>query len=117
MTDWPSFERLFHMAEHEPEALEAFRQQEVAAIIDSAPEEMQRRLRGLQFQIDCQRELHQTPVGVCMAISQMMHESLGKLQSAMIDLQNVGLPEERANSETLVPTTSAAVIPFPVAGC
>lgn len=112
MSDWPSFEKLFEMAEHQPDALEAFRQKEVAALIESAPEDMQHRLRGLQFQIDCQRKLHPTPVGACIAISKMMHESLGRLHRALHSLH-----AENAENEPQAPPkqSSADVIPFPAA--
>lgn len=95
-TEWPSFDELKRWAEHSPERLEAFRSQEIEAIISSAPEHLQRRLRGLQFQVNCQRQLHKSPMGSCIAISKMMHQSLNRLQEALSDLREIkGLRELR----------------------
>ena len=81
--EWPNFEELKHLAETSPEKLEALRQKHIEAIINRAPDAYKRRLRGLQFQIDCQRRLHSTPLGSCIAISRMMHESLLRLNEAI----------------------------------
>lgn len=81
MSDFPSFDTLLKMAKERPEELERFRQEQVELLISQAPEQQQRRLRGLQFQIDAQRKLHSdSPMGSCMKISQMMHESLAELR-------------------------------------
>lgn len=80
--EWPDFEELRYLAETSPDKLEILRQKQVEAIINRAPEAYRRRLRGLQFQIDCQRKLHSTPLGSCVAISKMMHESLQRLNAA-----------------------------------
>ncbi len=80
--EWPDFEELRYLAENSPDKLENLRQRQVQAIIDRAPAAYRRRLRGLQFQIDCQRKLHSTPLGSCIAISKMMHESLQRLNAA-----------------------------------
>ncbi|MFL0809703.1 MAG: DUF3135 domain-containing protein [Agarilytica sp.] len=81
--DWPSFEELRRMAEQCPEKLEAFRNRQVEALIAAEPIELRRRLRGLQFQINCQRELHESPMASCIAISNMMHQSLQHLQQTL----------------------------------
>ena len=97
--DWPSFDELKALAEQSPEALEAFRTAQVEALIAEAPEPTQRRLRGLQFQIDCQMRRHKTPLGSCIAISQMMHESLLKLNSVL----NGQPPAHTQHSNNIVP--------------
>lgn len=76
-------EQLLNLAKTDPAALEALRQREIAALIDKAPPHARKRLRGLQFEIDCQRRLHKTPMGACVAISQMMMVSLAKLNAAL----------------------------------
>lgn len=76
MKNWPSFEQLIRMAETDPEGLEKFRLREVGNLIENSSEAYRRRLRGLQFEIDCQREIHKTPMGACIAISKMMQDSL-----------------------------------------
>ena len=80
MSEYLSFNHLLKLAQEDPEALEKFRQQQVELIINRAPIKHQPRLRGLQFQIDAQRALHvNSPMGACLKISQMMHDSLDEL--------------------------------------
>ncbi len=81
--NWPTFDELRKMAEHSPERLEEFREREIERLITNAPKEIRRRLRGIQFQVNCQREIHKSPLGACVAISQMMRDSLAELNSAL----------------------------------
>lgn len=76
-------EQLLTLAQTDPAALEALRDKRTEALIARASPDSQRRLRGLQFQIDCQRRIHKTPLGACVAISQMMMVSLAKLNGAL----------------------------------
>lgn len=89
-----TFEELSNLS---PAELETIRQREVEACIKRAPERVQRRLRGLQFQIDARRKAHKSPLGACISISQMMQESLQRLHAA---LQGEELPE-RENAQVI----------------
>ncbi len=80
---WPTTNELFRLAKEDPSALEALRQREVEALIASAPSDMQRRLRGLQFQIDAKRRASKTPMAACVAISQMMFDSVYELNDVL----------------------------------
>jgi hypothetical protein len=80
---WPTRDELFKLAKEDPAQLESLRAQEIEALITSAPESMQRRLRGLQFQIDAKRSLSKTPMASCLAISQMMFDSVYELNNAL----------------------------------
>ena len=71
----PDFDQLLRLAERQPEALERLRTELINAAIDKAHGETKQRLRGLQFQIDAQRQLHKSPLGACIKISNMMTES------------------------------------------
>lgn len=82
-TALPAPEQLRLLAEQDPEALEALRLQLVEELIGQASESTQRRLRGLQFQIDMERRRAKTPMGACIRISQMMHDSLYELNLAL----------------------------------
>jgi len=84
----PSVDELLRLAKENPEELERIRQAEIEALINSAPPEHQRRLKGLQFQIDCERQLHDTPMGACIAISRMMFESVNELQKSLNTFQS-----------------------------
>jgi len=76
-----AFDELLVMAQ-DPERLEAYRQKEVRSIIEQAPDRIQHRLQGLQFQIDAHRTLHNdSPIGACIQLSKMMHDSFSKLQA------------------------------------
>lgn len=79
----PEFDVLLEMAEKRPEQLEALRSELVEAVISSAREDCQRRLRGLQFQIDSTRRTAGSPMAACLRISQMMHESLNNLRECL----------------------------------
>lgn len=83
MRGLPSVNELIELAKTDPDKLEQLRLQEIETIIASAPQHLQRRLRGLQFQIDCQRRLHRTRLGACIAISRMMLDSVQQLQQAV----------------------------------
>jgi hypothetical protein len=79
----PEFDELAEMARQDPEGLETLRQRLCNELIEQAPPHVQRRLRGLQFQIDAQRRLAKTPLQACMRISDMMHESFAELRAAL----------------------------------
>ena len=106
-SQWPTTDELLKLAKENPDALESLRQREIESLISSAPESMQRRLRGLQFQIDAKRSLSKTPMAACVAISQMMFDSVYELNDV---LNNDGQKAEN-------PTTSEAadVLRFPAA--
>ena len=84
MTDrLPDFDILADMAQNDPDKLEGFLRNKVEELITSAPERMQQRLRGLQFEIDCQRRIHKNSLDACRKISSMMHDSFYELNRAL----------------------------------
>lgn len=82
-SQWPTTDELLKLAQEDPKALEALRQREIEALIESAPANMHRRLRGLQFQIDAKRSASKTPMAACVAISQMMFDSVHELNDVL----------------------------------
>lgn len=81
MTNNLDFDYLSNLYKTDPEKFEAIRTQEIENVISQAGDKEQKRLRGLQFQIDSQREIHKhSAMGACIAISQMMHESFEELR-------------------------------------
>lgn len=94
----PHIDQLIHLAKTDPEGLERLRLRHIELLISSAPEPMQRRLRGLQFQIDCQRRLHKHPMGACLSISKMMMDSLQRLNSVLHKDIVQGHPEPRSTA-------------------
>ncbi len=95
MTDvkLPDFDELAKMAKEDPEALEALRLSACEELIQSAPQQYQRKLRGLQFRIDMERRKAKTPMAACIKISEMMHDSFTKLREALVEAQGVSTPQ------------------------
>lgn len=112
---WPSFDELVRIAKENPEQLETLRQRKINEIIDAAPESQRRRLRGLQFQVDCYRRIHKNPLASCISISKMMRASLLELN----DVLNGRLPEQMTNqtsgTEPARSRDNNNVVRFPVA--
>jgi hypothetical protein len=81
--EMPNFDTLLHLAQHDPQQLEDLRDQLARKTINSAPEPLRKRLRGLQFQIDAKRRLAKTPLSACIHISNMMHQSLEELSEVL----------------------------------
>lgn len=117
MSDFPTFDELLKLAQEDPEKLEAFRQEQVEKLIAEAPEGRQRRLRGLQFQIDAQRKIHHdSPMGSCMSISKMMHESFAELRSWLNQITGVNNPLRHQVDSVIQEDKldNAKVLSFPV---
>ena len=81
----PDFDKLLEMAQQRPEELEALREALVEEVITSARSGCQRRLRGLQFQIDMTRRKAKTPMAACIKISELMYKSLADLRMQLND--------------------------------
>lgn len=81
----PEFDMLAEMAKNNPEEFEKLRETLIEDLINSARTSSQRRLRGLQFQIDMARKKAKTPLAACISISGMMHESFADLRLLLND--------------------------------
>ena len=101
----PSFDELLKLAQTNPEQLEELRQRMVEETINSAPDGIKRRLRGLQFQIDAERQIASNPMASCIRISKMMHDRLFELREFIE-------PGEQNMMSTPAASTGADVIPF-----
>ncbi|MBB3168231.1 DUF3135 domain-containing protein [Simiduia aestuariiviva] len=97
----PNFDTLRDLAEQQPEELEALRQRHIAALITRSNPASQRRLKGLQFQIDGLRQRHRHPLAACIKISSLMKQSARDL-----------LAELHASSAPHRASKSAAIVPF-----
>lgn len=95
-TPLPSHDTLSLLAKEDPERLEQLRAGWIEELISSAPEDMRRRLRGLQFQIDSHRRLHTNPLGACVEISKMMYDSLSRLNKLIHDGEDVSTNRQSA---------------------
>ena len=98
----PGFDTLRYLAEHDPERLEHLRNALTEMLIARSPEESRQRLRGLQFQINARVKLARSPIAACLAVSSMMHDTLGELQRTL----SSGPDQVNAQSEC------ARILPF-----
>lgn len=74
------------LAKSDPQEFEARRTQVIEDFIQSAPDDLQRRLRGLQFRVDMERRRAANPLSACMRISDMMWDAVlreGGLRDAL----------------------------------
>lgn len=71
----PDHAFLSKLARDDPPAFEALRLQLIERGIAEAPEQLQARLRGLQFRIDAIRKLSRSPLGATVKLNAMMWES------------------------------------------
>ncbi len=108
------FDEWMALNRRDPEAFEARRQALVEQVIETAPQAMQRRLRGLMFEIDAERAKAKTPLQACMNISSLMWERFDALRLHMNILTH---PEKLSESEKIQLHRSteeepAVVLPF-----
>ncbi|MFT5211888.1 MAG: hypothetical protein ACI9CE_003629 [Flavobacterium sp.] len=113
----PDFETLVKLHQSDAKALDQIKKEANEALISSTTGRTQRRLRGLQFQIDMELRLSKSDLDSCIRISQMMHASLGELRSTFqeafgdeVSLSNAAPTtlEEQGNNEQ----ASAKILPF-----
>ncbi|MCF6282679.1 MAG: DUF3135 domain-containing protein [Candidatus Polarisedimenticolaceae bacterium] len=101
------------LSDRNPEAFEVRRKACIDALISSAPDSQQQRLRGIQWQIDLKRKSAKTPMAACMHISSMMWDRVlgegGLLESLQRSSDGTlfnELPEEEVASAVVIPFTS-----------
>ena len=81
----PGFDVLVDMARNQPHQLEELRQSLTKEVIDSASTEQQkRRLKGIQFQVEMERQRARTPLQATIRISEMMCQSMAELHKSMV---------------------------------
>jgi hypothetical protein len=108
-----AFEDWQRLHETDPDAFELRRKEALEAVILSAPEDMQQRLRGVQFRVDMERSRAGSDLAACLKAHSMMWDSLVRLRDALSelsDLQKDGMLG--AVARTPAPVRTATVIPF-----
>lgn len=100
------FDRWVELAKTDPEGFEKKRLETIDQAIRRTSQSQQERLRRLQWRVDRIRERAKTPMAACIAISDMMWDSLNQLNSHFESLREVsaGKPAPQQHS--------AAVLPF-----
>jgi len=84
----PSFEALVALAKEDPVEFETLRDQLCKQLLDQAPEHISRRLKGLQFKIDMERQRSKTPLKSCIELSKRMNNSLIELEEVLSNPQD-----------------------------
>jgi hypothetical protein len=105
----PTFDEMMQLAKTDPHTLENIRRVLIEDLITDAPKSCQRRLRGLQFQIDMQHRKAGNPTGACVAISKMMQDSVFRLRATLNGFTDQNAAVEPEPSDT----SSAEVLRFP----
>lgn len=108
--DLLDFEKWSTLAQSDPESFEKKRLEIIEFFFANVPEEKRRRLRGLQWQVDQTRQLTHTPMASCLAISNMMWDSLHQLNIQQRELQDLtsGQPAACTTHEPV----AATILPF-----
>ena len=112
MKELPEFDVLREMAQNNPEQLEQLRMELCDQLIQEAPGDVRRRLRGLQFRIDMERRRAKSSMAACIAISGMMHESFDQLRQVLNEAAgNPPAAHHRASAQSNS-IDKATVLPF-----
>jgi hypothetical protein len=107
----PNFDTLLTLAKQDPKRLDALKRDITEAWIQQAPAEYQRRLRGIQFQIDMEVRRAKNPMDACIRISNMMHGSFAELRDRLNETTQTG-PRYRAKNESTLALRTGQVLPF-----
>lgn len=106
----PPFDELASM---EPEELQKLQEEMTDVVIAAAPDELKPRLEGLKFKIKAAKARHISPMGKCMAINELMHESLNELRELLNQLGETAASQPLESvPQKPEPSTSADVLEF-----
>jgi len=97
-----SFDERMKMAAENPAAFEDYRKKLLTAAIERSSPHTRKRLRGMQFRIDMERQLSRTPMASCIKLYSLMLDYFYNEHIPVINMQE---PEKQDNK--------AAVIRFP----
>ena len=90
--DWAS------LAQSDPAAFEAKRQEMIDKLIEGAPEDLRQRLRSFQWRIDMERSRSANPLQACIRISNMMWDLIYADRGFLWSLQAMSDPSSLLNA-------------------
>ena len=108
----PDFDTLLALHDNDVKALDQIKREATEALIGKVAEKSQRRLRGLQFQIDMELRRSKSPMDGCIKISKMMHDSLAELRGHLNELFDSDFTGSLEVSYASVEQKSADILPF-----
>ena len=106
------FDAWMDLYKSDPEAFEHQREAMIQQTISKAPEQHQRRLNGLQFQIDMERRRAETPLQSCMKISSMMWEKFDHMRAQLNEFKEQQSGTEKPAVKTTESPVKATVLEF-----
>jgi len=106
------FDEMLALAKSDPATFEVRREEYIESFLTSIPAEKQPRLRGLQWQIDQTRQLARTPMASCIAISNLMWDSLHRLGLRQRELVKLATKQPAQFTNIQPASVSATIIPF-----
>ena len=83
------FDEMALLARVDPDAFEQQRRRMLNDVIEQASPELQRRMHGLQWQIDQVRASADNPISACLRISRMMWDSVLEEDGLLENLQRL----------------------------
>lgn len=95
------FDEWMKLFKNDPERFEIKRQDLIQSTIKQAPMEMQRRLNGLQWQIDTEIKLAKNPLEGCIRIHQMMMDSVYE-PNGLLDALSMTKEEVKVSTPNIV---------------
>jgi len=108
-----NFDEMLVLARTDPDTFEARREAYIESFLTSIPDVKQARLRGLQWQIDQKRQLARTPMASCIAISNLMWNSLHLLGQQQRELVKLARGDTSRFVNLQPASAKTTVIPFP----
>jgi len=112
----PSHEILSRLARDDPRAFEALRGAMIENCITRAPQEIQCRLRQLQFRVDGIRRRTRTPLGALLKIQALMWDSYfqmnQEMQSVLRHAKGAAHPPGEKTKPSARPLRNAHIIEF-----
>ncbi len=103
------FDEWRRLADSDPAAFEAARDDAIRALIQQIPEERQKRMAGLQWRIDSVRAMAPNPTASFLSLSDMMWESFYRQQAMLKSLLEF---DEQKKSQPEMQRKIADVVPF-----
>jgi hypothetical protein len=106
------FDEWATLARVDPYAFEERRLALIENFLGQFPATEQRRLRGLQFRIDMERQRARTPMAACLRISSMMWDSLLGSHGLKSALLGNPAPGDKSTRARPAGSRSATILPF-----
>jgi hypothetical protein len=103
------FDEWMILARKDPDEFEEKRREHIELFFENIPIDKHHRLKCLQWKIDQTRELSHSPMASCIKISNMMWDSVERLNECQHELVNITLGHKPQNNKP----EPAIILPIP----